>query len=143
VVNRQEAEHGLKWWVRYVLVPVIGAGGLSAVLVSWIGRSRTPPSPAPSPPQIVIHQTIFPNVSNAVHVNKPIAPVPVPRPAEPRAKAKATKGSAQLSKQEVQHSPHSSVVPSHSPVDSSRDQDDWMKDGAPVRVPVTNHQKVE
>ncbi len=45
-----QSEHGLKWWVRYVIVPVIGSGGVIAVIVALINRPPpTPPSPVPSP----------------------------------------------------------------------------------------------
>jgi hypothetical protein len=33
-----DGEHGYKWWVRYVLVPLIGGGGLIALVVAIINR---------------------------------------------------------------------------------------------------------
>jgi len=32
----QNTEKGIKWWIRYVIVPLIGSGGLVAVVVSII-----------------------------------------------------------------------------------------------------------
>jgi hypothetical protein len=42
-----DIEHGFKWWIRYVIVPLIGGGGAIAIVVAIINR------PSPSPPQIV------------------------------------------------------------------------------------------
>ena len=36
-----EVESGVKWWLRYVLVPLIGGGGLVA-LVLQLGPKQTP-----------------------------------------------------------------------------------------------------
>lgn len=45
-----EADTGYKWWIRYVLVPIIGGGGVVALLVAYINRPLPPPS-APTPVQ--------------------------------------------------------------------------------------------
>jgi hypothetical protein len=53
-------ETGLRWWIRYALVPLIGGGGLVAVLVAVINRqpppvarqavqNSTPPAEKPKP----------------------------------------------------------------------------------------------
>ncbi len=39
-------ETGLKWWLRYVVVPLVGGGGLVAVFVAVLTR---PPSSVPTP----------------------------------------------------------------------------------------------
>jgi hypothetical protein len=40
-----EEEKGAKWWFRYVIVPIIGGGGIIALISSHNGQS-----PAPQPP---------------------------------------------------------------------------------------------
>jgi hypothetical protein len=35
-------ESGLKWWVRYVIVPIIGGGGVIAIVVAVIERTHVP-----------------------------------------------------------------------------------------------------
>jgi hypothetical protein len=46
---REESEKGVEWWVRYVLVPVIGAvlggGGLIALIISVREHPKEPPPP--------------------------------------------------------------------------------------------------
>lgn len=37
------SETGYKWWLRYVVVPLIGGGGIIAVIVALISRSPTEP----------------------------------------------------------------------------------------------------
>ena len=39
-------EHGAKWWIRFVIVPLIGGGGLIAIMVAFINRPTTQ-GPAP------------------------------------------------------------------------------------------------
>lgn len=45
-------EEGYKWWLRYVAVPLIGTGGLVALVAAYISRpqpvERTQPSTAPA-----------------------------------------------------------------------------------------------
>lgn len=51
MTNKAEQEHGLKWWLRYVIVPVIGGGGIVAIIVAFIAKypfpleTSTPMSP--------------------------------------------------------------------------------------------------
>jgi hypothetical protein len=40
-------EKGYKWWLRYVIVPLIGGGGVIALIVALLGQSQ--PSVAPTP----------------------------------------------------------------------------------------------
>lgn len=42
--NKAGEERGLYWWVRYVIVPVIGGGGIIAIIVTLISQI-----PVPSP----------------------------------------------------------------------------------------------
>ena len=42
-----EIESGFRWWARYVLVPLVGGGGLIAVVVATIDRYKGS-QPAPS-----------------------------------------------------------------------------------------------
>lgn len=37
-----ESEQGLKWWLRYVIVPLIGGGGLVAIVVAYLGLPQSP-----------------------------------------------------------------------------------------------------
>jgi hypothetical protein len=37
-------ESGLKWWMRYVIVPIIGGGGVIAVVVAVMEKPGVPPS---------------------------------------------------------------------------------------------------
>jgi len=39
-----EPEKGIKWWLRYVIVPILGTGGIIAVVVAVLSR---PPSTNP------------------------------------------------------------------------------------------------
>jgi hypothetical protein len=41
-----EEEKGVKWWFRYVIVPIIGGGGIIALISSHNGQT-TAPSPSP------------------------------------------------------------------------------------------------
>jgi hypothetical protein len=34
----EEKEAGIKWWMRYVIVPILGGGGIIALIVALIGR---------------------------------------------------------------------------------------------------------
>ena len=51
-----ELEKGLKWWLRYVIVPMLAGGGVLATLVAFLLRPPTQPSiskgveRAPAPP---------------------------------------------------------------------------------------------
>jgi TonB family protein len=57
-----DPEDGLKWWLRYVIVPLIGSGGIVAIFVAINSyRSQTPP------------------VSNPVEHRVPDAPPPDPK----------------------------------------------------------------
>jgi len=43
-----DEEKGLKWWLRYVIVPLIGGGGIIAIVVSVLGRkAQIPTTPVP------------------------------------------------------------------------------------------------
>lgn len=36
----RQLEHGFKWWLRYVIVPLVGGGGIIAVVVAKIDRPK-------------------------------------------------------------------------------------------------------
>ena len=38
----EASETGIKWWMRYVIVPIIGGGGIVAILIAIIDRPRAP-----------------------------------------------------------------------------------------------------
>lgn len=38
--KNSELESGAKWWVRYVIVPVLGSGGLIAIIVGFMNRPQ-------------------------------------------------------------------------------------------------------
>ena len=40
-----ESETGLKWWLRYVVVPLVGSGGIVALIVAFLNRPAAPPNP--------------------------------------------------------------------------------------------------
>lgn len=42
-----EIESGLKWWMRYVIVPMIGGGGIIAIVVAVIATYDKPKPPQP------------------------------------------------------------------------------------------------
>ncbi len=48
-----EMEKGVKWWLRYVIVPLVGGGGVIALLVAFINKPDVPMNPetraAPQP----------------------------------------------------------------------------------------------
>lgn len=44
-----DTEKGHRWWLRYVIVPLIGGGGMVALVVAWINR---PTAPKPEPPVV-------------------------------------------------------------------------------------------
>jgi hypothetical protein len=46
MASENNNEHGWKWWLRYIVVPLIGGGGLVAVIVALISHS-----PLPTPPE--------------------------------------------------------------------------------------------
>jgi len=42
MTNESSTEHGYKWWIRYVIVPLFGTGGAIALLVAFITHLTTP-----------------------------------------------------------------------------------------------------
>lgn len=53
-MDGQASEHGVRWWFRYVVVPIIiGGGGVVSLIVAWIARVPAPPAPSPSVQQVV------------------------------------------------------------------------------------------
>src|SRR5215471_15849221 len=38
-----DPESGYKWWIRYVIVPLIGGGSVVALLVAYLNRPAVPP----------------------------------------------------------------------------------------------------
>jgi hypothetical protein len=61
VADDDQPEHGYKWWIRYVIVPLIGGGGVVAVIVALIvsgvwkpstERQITAPQSPASPPEV-------------------------------------------------------------------------------------------
>ena len=49
MANHSDTEQGYKWWIRYVVVPLIGGGGLIAIIVALLDRPTIPPLPTPIP----------------------------------------------------------------------------------------------
>lgn len=44
-----DTESGARWWFKNVIVPLLGSGGVLAVLIAWyLGQHKDPPSP-PTP----------------------------------------------------------------------------------------------
>jgi hypothetical protein len=57
-----ETESGYKWWIRYVLIPLIGGGGLVALVVALISKTGTQglqqgEQEPPKPPAVVRSNT--------------------------------------------------------------------------------------
>jgi hypothetical protein len=48
VAMANSLERGLKWWLRYVIVPLVGGGGIIAIWVATIERSKDATHPKPS-----------------------------------------------------------------------------------------------
>ena len=56
-----KAETGARWWIRYVVVPLIGGGGVVAIVVALVQKSDPVPHPrqptasqaTPSPAPVV------------------------------------------------------------------------------------------
>lgn len=67
-----DSEDGLKWWIRHVIVPLIGGGGLVAIVVALINR---PPSPPVVGPSAVAPQASVPS-SSATQAAE-MSPVPM------------------------------------------------------------------
>jgi hypothetical protein len=42
----EAVETGIRWWLRYVVVPIIGGGGIVAIVVALIQKPREPAHPA-------------------------------------------------------------------------------------------------
>ncbi len=42
-----DSEHGWKWWVRFVIVPLIGGGGVIAIVAAFISSPSPPASNSP------------------------------------------------------------------------------------------------
>jgi len=61
-----ESEHGLKWWLRFVIVPLIGGGGLIAIVVAVIDRP-TQPTPVPILKGSLYNETQLPQDSSKQH----------------------------------------------------------------------------
>src|SRR6266849_10345534 len=45
----EDTESGFKWWMRYVIVPIIGGGGIIAIVVAIVER----PKPVPQETQSI------------------------------------------------------------------------------------------
>ena len=48
MVDAQPSEHGAKWWIRYVVIPLVGTGGVTAVVVGLLSRPSAVVSPMPA-----------------------------------------------------------------------------------------------
>jgi hypothetical protein len=70
-------ESGLKWWLRYVIIPLIGSGGLISVWLSY--REHPYPSHVPSNP----NATTSPNAAQSPLQNTPAPVLSTPTPAMP------------------------------------------------------------
>ncbi len=68
-----DSDSGYKWWIRYVLVPILGGGGVIALVVANINR--------PIPPQAAAPKT---------NVVAPQQNTPTPAPVAPRQDAAPT-----------------------------------------------------
>ena len=60
MTSPSHSEAGMKWWVRYVVVPLIGSGGVIAFIAAITGPPTPPPEPVPAPPDTTITRPIEP-----------------------------------------------------------------------------------
>jgi hypothetical protein len=49
-----DSEQGLKWWLRYIIVPLIGGGGIIGIVIAIISRPQFPQNTVP--PDATINQ---------------------------------------------------------------------------------------
>ncbi len=78
--DQTEKEHGYKWWLRYVIVPLFGGGGIIAIVVALIGRPpTTPPATAIVVPQTTINSTTLDETSEPEiqELNEPTEDAPI------------------------------------------------------------------
>jgi len=64
-----ENESGFKWWMRYVIVPLIGGGGVIAILVAKI-EHPTQPRAVPIGQDVNLEATEKPRVQNPIELKK-------------------------------------------------------------------------
>lgn len=72
------SDSGYKWWATNVLVPLVGGGGLVAIVVAYLGRPVPPVTPAPeSPaPAVAAGKPAAASPANAASATIPDAPPP-------------------------------------------------------------------
>lgn len=91
-----DPETGYRWWIRYVAVPLLGAGGAIAAFVTYITRSPHP-LPAPQPASAAAAQPAPSQEGGAAPTQPrqtlaPIAPAAKPsQPSPPEADGKTLK----------------------------------------------------
>jgi hypothetical protein len=80
-------ESGLKWWLRYVIVPLLGGGGVVAILISQNGRKHkvvdpNPPSNSnpitPAQIQSAASQPVSTGSNSGTGAKPPSDPAPTP-----------------------------------------------------------------
>jgi len=69
-----EKETGIKWWMRYVIVPLIGGAGVLGVFIAYIGKPPATPEKPSAQSQIVQAQSMQPQ--NVPSTTSPAAEPP-------------------------------------------------------------------
>jgi hypothetical protein len=81
-----EQETGFKWWIRYVIVPMIGGGGIIAIVVAILG---IPPKPTVSKADPTKNEAITTPLSVVTtDPQKSNAPAQSPSPLQPQQSVK-------------------------------------------------------
>ena len=63
-----DKEKGFKWWLRYIIVPLIAGSGLVTIFITLMGRNE--PDPRPSNPTISISDDVRDAGGNQVDKNQ-------------------------------------------------------------------------
>jgi hypothetical protein len=80
----EATETGIKWWMRYVIVPLIGGAGVFGIVIAYIDRPRTE-AEKPSAPALTLPAAQEPFEPKKTEADKPQVPVrvaPTVRPTE-------------------------------------------------------------
>jgi hypothetical protein len=79
-VTGGDRETGLKWWLRYVVVPLIGGGGVIAIIVALIGRPNHSNLATPRNEPTSVEDQAPPSKNNPPIVELPVSEPPAPQP---------------------------------------------------------------
>lgn len=77
-----ESEKGIRWWLRYVVVPLVGSGGIVAVIVALIVKPPTPSLTPTNSPTVITTATftLEPTVTVFATPTSALTPTSTPIP---------------------------------------------------------------